>query len=603
MKFYVDNYLDELLKKWRENIKEYTRKARKLARTIQKELEDISYRTQRKIRISIAKARDALRKKRKQLPDIWEEAFQPDTAKKAAQMAQVYGEEMAAAFYDTQLRLQGLEDAFIRAAAPIAYAFVPIVNRAVGAMTALFNTMGKVISAFLESTFGIKAYEKSVKSALSATTSMERQLAGFDQIERLGSAGSGLTSALVPDSSQVIPGWEKLVEKLEKITAPLKKIDFSPAWESAQKAMEAFEPVLDAVVDALFWAMENLLVPLAQWAAENVLPALLDTLTETLQVLGTVIEDVRPVLSWLWETFLKGLAQWYGDKLIADIGNLGENFRQMGQNIHQYMPTVNAIMEKLQQLMGIGQTLRTDADAWKLIMANLLPLMDSITSATAILPGPLGALLSLLMAIIPALGDISGGFTDMGENAKGVLQGLMDMVGGLWDFTDEKVVGPTQSGTKTFLNKIVTFFETTIKGISSAYNKMFAGIGANLEKVETVSPTIGAAARAVQFANIPMPSIPRLARGAVLPANKPFMAVVGDQKHGTNVETPLATIQEALDVTLSDRMEGMMAGFNAVTDRQERILEAILGLDVSDGALHGAVKRYERKMALATGGV
>ena len=110
----------------------------------------------------------------------------------------------------------------------------------------------------------------------------------------------------------------------------------------------------------------------------------------------------------------------------------------------------------------------------------------------------------------------------------------------------------------------------------------------------------GSGVLAVGFAT---PPIPQLARGAVLPANKPFMAVVGDQRHGTNVEAPLTTIQEALDLALADRLEGMMAGFNAVTARQEQILAAILSLDVSDGALAGAVERYQREMAIATGGI
>ena len=39
---------------------------------------------------------------------------------------------------------------------------------------------------------------------------------------------------------------------------------------------------------------------------------------------------------------------------------------------------------------------------------------------------------------------------------------------------------------------------------------------------------------------------PGLAQGAVLPPNKPFMAIVGDQKSGTNVEAPLSTIQQAV---------------------------------------------------------
>lgn len=41
-------------------------------------------------------------------------------------------------------------------------------------------------------------------------------------------------------------------------------------------------------------------------------------------------------------------------------------------------------------------------------------------------------------------------------------------------------------------------------------------------------------------------SIPALASGAVLPANKPFLAMVGDQRNGTNIEAPLETIKQAL---------------------------------------------------------
>lgn len=48
------------------------------------------------------------------------------------------------------------------------------------------------------------------------------------------------------------------------------------------------------------------------------------------------------------------------------------------------------------------------------------------------------------------------------------------------------------------------------------------------------------------FQLLRLPSIPYLAQGAVLPANKPFLAMVGDQKNGTNIEAPLETIKQAL---------------------------------------------------------
>lgn len=49
------------------------------------------------------------------------------------------------------------------------------------------------------------------------------------------------------------------------------------------------------------------------------------------------------------------------------------------------------------------------------------------------------------------------------------------------------------------------------------------------------------------------PLIPKLAAGAVLPPNKPFLALLGDQKSGTNVEAPLSTIEEAVENVLSRR--------------------------------------------------
>lgn len=51
-------------------------------------------------------------------------------------------------------------------------------------------------------------------------------------------------------------------------------------------------------------------------------------------------------------------------------------------------------------------------------------------------------------------------------------------------------------------------------------------------------------AKSITLASIP--SIPYLAQGAVIPPNREFMAVLGDQKSGTNVEAPLSTIEQAV---------------------------------------------------------
>lgn len=101
---------------------------------------------------------------------------------------------------------------------------------------------------------------------------------------------------------------------------------------------------------------------------------------------------------------------------------------------------------------------------------------------------------------------------------------------------------------------------------------------------------------------ISVPQIPYLAQGAVLPPNKPFMAVVGDQKHGTNIEAPLATIQEAVAVVMENYSAANMAGHEATVAVLRELLEAVLGISIGDDVIANAVTRYNQKMAVVRGG-
>ena len=93
-----------------------------------------------------------------------------------------------------------------------------------------------------------------------------------------------------------------------------------------------------------------------------------------------------------------------------------------------------------------------------------------------------------------------------------------------------------------------------------------------------------------------------MAKGAVIPPNAPFMAMLGDQRHGTNVEAPLETIQEAVALVMDGMTGGMMTGFEAVIAILREILEAIMGIEIGDDVIANAVKNYNRKMAVVNGG-
>ena len=94
------------------------------------------------------------------------------------------------------------------------------------------------------------------------------------------------------------------------------------------------------------------------------------------------------------------------------------------------------------------------------------------------------------------------------------------------------------------------------------------------------------------------PQIPYLAKGAVIPPNAPFMAMLGDQRHGTNIEAPLSTIEEAVAKVTSSAEQ------IALLREQNRLLQAILensGVYLDGKKLSDTVTKYQRNQMRALG--
>ena len=78
--------------------------------------------------------------------------------------------------------------------------------------------------------------------------------------------------------------------------------------------------------------------------------------------------------------------------------------------------------------------------------------------------------------------------------------------------------------------------------------------------------------------------------------------MVGDQHHGTNVEAPLSTIQEAVALVMEDVAASNLAGQEAIVAQLRQILEAVLGIRIGDDVIGSAAERYQQKMAVIRGG-
>lgn len=111
-----------------------------------------------------------------------------------------------------------------------------------------------------------------------------------------------------------------------------------------------------------------------------------------------------------------------------------------------------------------------------------------------------------------------------------------------------------KAGMKSKKSELVTEAENTSKTIASAYQTSLTGVlnGVNMGTPTANLPVYSYAASGGGTLSPQRTSFAKLASGAVLPPNDPFLAIVGDQKRGTNIEAPLTTIEDAVRNVVGD---------------------------------------------------
>jgi hypothetical protein len=178
-----------------------------------------------------------------------------------------------------------------------------------------------------------------------------------------------------------------------------------------------------------------------------------------------------------------------------------------------------------------------------------------------------------------------------------VTEVLAGVFTGDWQRAWDGVVTACKAG----VNLVIGLLNRLLSALTGAVN----GVVRTVNKLRFTAPDwvpgIGGKAFGFQLKTVATPQIPYLAKGAVLPANRPFLAMVGDQRHGTNVEAPLSTIQEAVAQVLSDRLDGMMAGFDATVEELRRLHDTVSAIEVGDAVIGKAAARYQQKMAVVHG--
>ena len=166
---------------------------------------------------------------------------------------------------------------------------------------------------------------------------------------------------------------------------------------------------------------------------------------------------------------------------------------------------------------GIGTAFEQLGEGFSQVGDGIILMFDSIGSTFSGLGDTISGICE----------DVGGFFSDMGENISGV-----------WD----SIV----AGIKASVNTAIGFVNTMISGAEGAINFLVDAINTLHWEIPDWVPLLGGKEFGFDVPHASFPRVPELAQGAVIPPNSPFLAVLGDQPSGTNIEAPLSTIKDAL---------------------------------------------------------
>lgn len=278
------------------------------------------------------------------------------------------------------------------------------------------------------------------------------------------------------------------------------------------------------------------------------------------------------------------------------VGEVGANWELLGTNltsaltkifseISPYIAVFGLLLAMVPGMMAVGIGMIVAGSAM-FAFSVIAPNWDSITQA---LRGPLGKTLAMIGGFLVVLGLMlifSGVGIPLGIGM--LLAGGVSLAAAIapnWDFIRDKIknvwqkikefwnsyIAPVFTAAwwlnlgKTIMNGLISGIERGINWVLGGVSDMVNGITGILNKIPGVN--IGR----VNWGNV---HIPRLAQGAVIPANREFLAVLGDQKRGTNIEAPADLIRQIV----REEVKNSGGGGNHITI----VLDSVNGKKIFD---------------------
>lgn len=301
----------------------------------------------------------------------------------------------------------------------------------------------------------------------------------------------------------VIGIWETLKSRAISVFTTIKE-KIAAAWNAIKTTAKSIWETIKSTVTNLWDTIKSRAISVFTTIKEKIASA-----WEAIKTTAKSIwETIKTTVFGVWDT-VKSRATSIFTTIKDTISDVWDSIKETATTIWDTITT-------------------TLTDAWDTISAAvdsvISPIADTFDSVWSTIQDTLGGVISWINDTFSV--DWSSAWTAIRDTLAGIWDGLTDMM-------------------SVPLNAVISVLNSIIDVINGVIGKINS-ISFRID-IPSWVPYYGGSWWGFDGFNLGyLGYIPALAKGAVIPPNAPFVAALGDQKHGTNIEAPLETIKEAV---------------------------------------------------------
>lgn len=430
-------------------------------------------------------------------------------------------------------------------------------------------------------------------------------------LKTIGNIASGFADAwnknnvgtqIVQNIADALVVVMKFVEKIAGDTATwAANLDFYPLLESISNLTSTFAPIIEAIGNVLDWIYKNIVLPMLKWVIEVGLPTVINLVSKV----ATFLAEHQPIVETFGAALIGAFAAAKIAGLASSVIKSVSGIATAAKGLISLMTGTGGIMGGIKAIataIGPGGVFVLAVSAaiaigvllyknWDKIKEMAGKVWDWISNKTRRFVEDIGKKLRVLATKMTTIwGNIKASAHQKWNAIWSTVSGFAERIkNAIVDkFTSAKntvvnVFNGMRDAIRSVLNNIISVVNGAISKVNGVISAVESAFSFGPWKVPTPfgSKTIGFKAT---FPRVP--TVPYLAKGAVIPPRSEFLAVLGDQKQGNNIETPEALLRKIVREETAGRQTGggsyrFTAQINRRTLFDEMMKEAQMRRDTS----------------------